>query len=245
MSIPLNYPYMGSNENESGSSFLKNPFSKTEFTNNFNVIKHEIILEKNIFNSNIPQKSFYDTEFLHSFSKPEIFCETVQSTNQQQKKSVVEKSLKTSITIESDHSLADWNVKFSDPIYLMQSMINSTNNNIITYYRYPDVALPSNQKKIIHKALSNTSKKLMTSEDNLMWYRMFSDKWRKSLLSAFDTLKYGFINSFYFVQENLTVLFERSSHDLILRAYLQLTSLALKEDLIVNGKIQIFQKWKI
>lgn len=239
--ILLNYPNSGSTQKETESSLIKNPFSKSE-TTNFSISEQKCVPEKNIFNSNIPQKSFYDTKLLHSVSNSEINHEIVKSSNSKSSSLIVEKSLKTSITIESDHSLADWNIKLSDPKYLMQSMKNPGNDNLITYYRYPDIALPSDQKKCIHKALSKNSKKVISSEENLIWYRMFSEKWRKSLLSAFETLKYGFINNFYFIQEDVTILFERNPQDFILRAYLQLSSLALKEDLRINGIIKFSKK---
>jgi hypothetical protein len=75
------------------------------------------------------------------------------------------------------------------------------------------------------------------NHENLSWYRQFSEKWRKALLSVFETLKYDYIDMFYFVQENLTVLFERRKSDSSIRAYLQLNSLALAEDFKINGKI--------
>lgn len=149
----------------------------------------------------------------------------------------VEKSLKTSIIIESDRSLTHWQTKIGNPSYLLQSMKDPGNENIIVYYRYPDMSLPVHQKKNIHKALSNSSIKLNNRDENFDWYRMFSEKWRKALLSAFETLKHGCIQMFYFVLENLTVLFERDSIDGTLKAYMQLTSPALAEDFKKNGKM--------
>lgn len=148
----------------------------------------------------------------------------------------VEKSLKTSIIFESDKSLSHWQAKISNPLYLLQSMKDPGNENIAFYYRYPDVTLPTNQKKNIHKAISSNSTKSNSRDENLIWYRMFSEKWRKALLSAFETLKHGFIQMFYFVLENLTVLFERDAIYGTLRAYMQLTSPALAEDFKKNGK---------
>lgn len=148
-----------------------------------------------------------------------------------------EKSLKTAVIFESDKALNHWKKKMSDPRYIMDAMKDTSSDNMLFYYRYPDVSLPHNQKKNIHKALSNISKKHTSNDENLSWYRMFSEKWRQALLSVFDTFKHGFVDNFYFVQENLTVLFERSNCDSSLKARMQLTSLALAEDLKNNGTL--------
>lgn len=149
----------------------------------------------------------------------------------------VEKSLKTSIIFESNMSLMYLKTKLSDPNFLMQKMKHSGNDNLSFYYRYPDTNLPLNQKKNIHKALSTNFPKSIKTDENLIWYKLFSEKWRKALLSAYETLKHGLIDCFYFVQENLSVFFERDIHNFTMKAYMQLTSLALAEDLNNNGKI--------
>ena len=150
-------------------------------------------------------------------------------------KYIVEKSLKTMVIFESNIALIHWKKKMSDPRYVIEAMKDPSCDNILFYYRYPDVSLPMNQKKNIHKALLNSSKKTIPNDENLSWYRMFSEKWRLALLSVFDTFKLGLVNYFYFIQENLTILFERDVSDSSMKAQLQLTSLALAEDLKNNG----------
>lgn len=176
-----------------------------------------------------PQKS--------SFSSEISSCQKIFD----QKHLNVEKSLKTSVIFESNMSLSYLKTKLSDPNFLMQKMKHPGNDNLSFYYRYPDTNLPLNQKKNIHKALSNNFLKANKTDENLIWYKLFSEKWRKALLSAFETLKHGLVDCFYFVQENLSVFFEREVHTFTMKAYMQLTSLALAEDLNNNGKISLFQ----
>jgi hypothetical protein len=152
------------------------------------------------------------------------------------KKFFVEKSMKTLVIFESNTSLSYLKSKLSDPNYLLQKMKDPGNDNLSFYYRYPDTNLPLSQKKNIHKALSSTFSNSSKADENLIWYKMFSEKWRKALLSAYETLKHGLIDCFYFVQENLTVLFERDIDNFTMKAYMQLASLALAEDLKNNGK---------
>lgn len=220
---------------------LINPFAKLQAYNLYdsdNLLKKSKLADSAEESMNIvfnesdyiaPQKSFLSSEISS--------CQNIFNS----KHFNVEKSLKTSVIFESNISLSYLKTKLSDPNFLMQKMKYPGNNNLSFYYRYPDTNLPLNQKKNIHKALSNRFPKSNKADENLIWYKLFSEKWRKALLSAFETLKHGLVDCFYFVQENLSVLFERDVRNYTMKAYMQLTSLALAQDLNNNGKICLFQ----
>jgi hypothetical protein len=151
----------------------------------------------------------------------------------------IEKSLKTNVIIESSEDLCFWQRELCNPESVHKIMHYWSENNIQLYYRYPDSSLPVHQKKLIHKALNHgAGKPASKTDETLVWYRQFSENWRKALLSAFEGLKMGTLNCLYFVQDNMTVLFERQASGL--KAYMKLISLALAEDFKVNG---ITFKW--
>ena len=215
---------------------LNNPFAKKQRAE----IESELIVEKeNFIMEQSSELVFRESDYLVSTKIQEepnfVISSVLENSSCTLNNYIVEKSLKTSVIFESDKSLTHWKKKMSDPHYIIESMKDPSNNNISFFYRYPDVSLPVNQRKNIHKALLNSSKKHVSNDENLIWYRLFSEKWRQALLSVFDTFKHGLVDYFYFVQENLTVLFERSLHDSSLKARMQLTTLALAEDLKNNG----------
>lgn len=147
----------------------------------------------------------------------------------------IEKSLKTSVIIESQEDLAFWQRELCNPEAIQRIMHSWNESNIQLYYRYPDSTLPAHQKKLIHKALNFSASKASTakSDETLLWYRQFSENWRKALLSAFEGLKLGTLDSFYFLQEGMSVLFEKTRNGL--KAYMKLSSLALADDFKANG----------
>lgn len=232
--MSINIPTLKKDKNDAENFSLMNPFAKTKISNlSENSLNDTIVNPAEADADVIFKESDYTAPQRHSLSSENPFIHKITDPNN----TIVEKSLKTSVIFESSLSLSYLKTKFSDTNFLIQKMKNLGNDNLSYYYRYPDTALPSTQKKYIHKALSSNLAKLNKNDQNLMWYKMFSEKWRKALLSAHETLKYGLIDCFYFVQENLTVLFERDANDFILKAYMQLTSLALAEDLKHNGQI--------
>lgn len=226
---------MNKNENQENAN-LSNPFAKRQKE------APEIDIEFEKENSDVKETSefiFRESDYLAPSKIHEnldfIDSSTLKDALAGHKNYFDEKSLKTAVIFESDKALNHWKKKMSNPLYIMDSMKDTSSDNMLFYYRYPDVSLPHNQKKNIHKSLSNISKK--SNDENLSWYRMFSEKWRQALLSVFDTFKHGFVDNFYFIQENLTVLFERRNCDSSLKARMQLTSLALAEDLKNNGTL--------
>lgn len=222
------------NENAE-NNYLINPFAKVQVNDSSESSSKKLLIDLPETNDDIV---FKESDYIVAPQRPTLITEASSFQNiVDPAQFVVEKSLKTSVIFESDISLSFLKNKLMDPIYLMQKMKDPTSDTLSFYYRYPDSTLPSNQKKNIHKALSSNVTKMNKNDENLSWYKMFSEKWRKALLSAYETLKYGSINYFYFVQENLTVLFERDTHDFTLKACMQLTSLALGEDLKNNGKV--------
>lgn len=215
------------------NSIMTNPFAKKNLLTTQNDSKSF---------DNITEKRSIGLETDFCFDKPKIVWPEIPEqfkANQKFEPLTTEKSLKTSAVFESDVPFFDLKNKLTDPIFLLNNMNNPKSDNISFYYRYPDVALPLNQRKTIHKALSNNLKRPSDNDENLVWYRMFSEKWRKALLSVFESLKHGFTDCFYFIQENLTILFERDKRDMTLKAYMQLTSIALREDLKKMGKIYL------
>jgi hypothetical protein len=207
-----------------------NPFSKTIHLET--ELKENICLQPKVSEVRLSDADYIKAQTSSQVQNSDSF--SFQKPQAKPKVNFLEKSLKTAVTIESDKSLKYWNDKLLDPSHLLHSMKNPSNDGVLVYYRYPDSTLPSHQKKAVHRALLQFSKKKV-SDDNLTWYRMFSEKWRKSLISAFYMLKYNLVGNFYFVQDNLTVFFEKNMSDLTIRAYLQLSSLALAEDLKNNG----------
>ena len=146
----------------------------------------------------------------------------------------IEKSLKTNVIIESPEDLSFWQRELCKPENVQKIMCSWSDNNIQLYYRYPDSSLPAHQKKLIHKALNHAANRPVSKGDEtLLWYRQFSENWRKALLSAFEGLKLGTLTCLYFVQEGMTVLFERQPCGL--KAYMKLSSLALADDFKTNG----------
>lgn len=238
--MSINIPTTKKDDLVKENVLIANPFAKNQYTNfcktdSENLPDDYFGFDKEIaFNESdyiAPQRS------LASVSLDIAPSQEVANVNP----FVVEKSLKTSVIFESNLSLSFLKAKFSDSNFLIQKMKGFGKDNLSFYYRYPDTNLPPNQKKNIHKALSNRFGKHDKNDENIAWYKMFSEKWRKALLSAYETFKHGLVDCFYFVQENLTILFERDAHDFTLKAYMQLSSLALVEDLRNNGILFIFK----
>ncbi len=161
-------------------------------------------------------------------------CQTEKDTAQSQTR--VEKSLKTNVIIESPGDLCFWRRELCNPHAIQKIMHSWGDSNIQLYYRYPDSSLPAHQKKLIHKALTHAAHKPVSKADEtLIWYRQFSENWRKALLSSFEGLKVGTLSCLYFVQDNMAVLFERQGDNGSLKAFMKLSSLALVEDFKTNG----------
>lgn len=238
MQLCINVPSLKKDNSDADNDSFTNPFAKVQSNNLYDNLLNNTLADSPEINDNVvfneldyfaPQKSSLNKE-ISAFQKiiePKHF--------------IIEKSLKNSVIFESNMSLSYLKTKLSDPEFLMHKMMSSASDNFSFYYRYPDTNLPSSQKKNIHKALSAHLPKSNKTDENLIWYKMFSEKWRKALLSAYETLKHGLIDCFYFVQENLTVLFERDVLNSSMKAYMQLSSLALAEDLNNNGKILVLQ----
>ena len=241
--LNANSPFYNKTEEEENLHF-SNPFAKRqkETSDPEFIEKKETSVLKELSEPIFKESDYLAPSKIHDNN---LFPDssTLEDTASTRNDYIIEKSLKTAVIFESDKALTQWKKKMSDPHYVIEAMKDPSSTNISCYYRYPDVSLPSNQKKNIHKVLSNISKKhAMNSDENLTWYRMFSEKWRQALLSVFDTFKHGFVDYFYFIQENLTILFERSLKDSSVKARMQLTSLALAEDLRFNG---IFLIWGV
>lgn len=186
-------------------------------------------------------KSFFDDD---DFGKPSFTKSALDSTPAPETAAskdtsgvsnlATDRSMLTAVTIESGLPLDAWYSELSRPDCLLRSMQTSSADNVTLYYRYPDHTLPQHQKKMIHKALGFNHRSSKPNE-TLTWYRQFSENWRKALLSVFETLKFGHVPYFYFVQEDMTVLFERGTGASTIRALLKLSSLALAEDFKTNG----------
>lgn len=234
LQLNINLPSLKKDTIHDEKDSLSNPFSKIQVADSFDDLSKSKLhdpLEKSM------DIVFNESDYIE-LQKPS-FCSEIPYFQKaiEPKQFIVEKSMKTLVVFESNTSLSYLKIKLLDPNYLLQKMREPGNDNLSFYYRYPDTNLPSNQKKNIHKALSNNLPRSNKTDENLIWYKMFSEKWRKALLSAYETLKHGLIDCFYFVQENLTVLFERDVRNFTMKAYMQLTSLALAEDLKNNGKV--------
>lgn len=232
---PLNIQINNAKENETECDNFENPFAKNSSIDTGVDSKLVESLKLSAKHENLDNNLNYDETM---FLKPQVSFSAGSSISlptARSKSVLIEKSLKTSVIIEIDKSPINLKSKLSDPAAAVKYMNNPSEINIINYYRYPESSLPTNQKKNIHKALQASSAAIKKNEDNLVWYRMFSEKWRKALLSAFETLKHGYVSMFYFIQENMTVLFEKNG-DSSVKAYLQLASPALADDFQKNGE---------
>ena len=235
--IKLNVNYLllrSKDQKDPDNLILNNPFAKIQSVNSDYGSQVDSIVENDqiILNSD---NAFYFDE-LNLKSNVKYVDSEILTALHKSRRLVTEKSLKTSIIFESNQPFLSLKSKLSDPIFLLRNMRDPKNDGISFYYRYPDVALPSNQRKNIHKALSNNIKTKSNEDENIIWYKMFSEKWRKALLSAFEALKHGFTDCFYFIQENLTIFFEKDTNDLTFKAYMQLSTIGLAEDLKQLGK---------
>lgn len=232
--LRINIPTTKKGDENTENVFIANPFAKNQFinfckTDSENIPVDPIGEDREItFN----ESDYIAPQRLLAPVKSDLLpSQEVTNVNQL----VVEKSLKTSVIFESNLSISFLKTKLSDSNFVIQKMKDFGKDNLSFYYRYPDTNLPPNQKKNIHKAFSSSLGKLDKKDENIAWYKMFSEKWRKALLSTYETFKLGLVNCFYFVQENMTILFERDAYDFTLKAYMQLSSLALAEDLGNNG----------
>lgn len=183
-----------------------------------------------------------DDDFLQGLQKPKVPADQIARAEEADSKSsepviIVDKSLKTRIVIESASTLAQWQTEWSSPETIHRHMHSWDERHPLLYFRYPESPLPSQQKKLIHKALNIVSKatgKESTSE-TLVWYRQFSHNWKLALSSAFEGLRMGTLYCFYYLQDGMSVLFEKNTDNQVLRAYTRMSSLALMEDLKKYG----------
>jgi hypothetical protein len=150
-------------------------------------------------------------------------------------------SLKSSVVFESSCSLEPVYERIRSIPNLLQCLrADNSVPNVLAYYRYPETELPSHQRKLVKKALGAASVRGMregkTEGEAILWYKHFSDNWRKALVSAFDNLKADLFDCFFFVQENLAVYFELTK-DKGYQAYLRLSSKGLEDDLRGCGNL--------
>ena len=166
--------------------------------------------------------------------------EASDSKIQKESTNTCDYSLKTSVIFESFIDLKQHFSRISGTANLEQCLRLYPNAlNSLIYYRYPESTLPVVQKKNIKKALSmhqaNPTKYNSSEAESLSWYRHFSDNWRKALLSAFENLKLGVISEFFYLQENLTVYFQRDDMSVSPKAYMRLMSYSLLQDFEQHG----------
>lgn len=211
-----------------------NPFAKNSHAKANTLINSSFSLP---FSSQPKKSGFMDDDFLQGLQKPKVPTDQLvhnEETDATVAKSpiIVDKSLKTRIVIESVSALAQWQTEWTSPETIHRHIRSWDERHPLLYFRYPESPLPAQQKKLIHKAINIVSKssgKESTSE-TLTWYRQFSHNWKLALASALEGLRMGTLYCFYYLQDGMSVLFEKDPENQTLRAYMRMSSLALMED---------------
>lgn len=91
----------------------------------------------------------------------------------------------------------------------VKSMLTNTTKESLDYYRFPFPELPTNARSKLSKLLSQTGNTECLERDYL---RKLVDSWRRSLLHLWEALKTGNTLYFYYLQNDLVVLFGRKEY---------------------------------